>query len=311
MAAEALAVEWVAAVCMTLLIYDNIITFGQEVSTMWLSRWSIPKVLFLLNRYLVVGMLSFNAIASSQTHLPNDFCIFYLRWLVCTITVTNSVVEGILVARVWALYRENRIAVAIALTFYFSGICVLVGLTVADYIATGPVEAVDDFQQLPGCYARTVPSLIAGYWISPLIIESIFFMMVVWRAAGWWRTDVPVPPTLVLLARDSSVYFLIVFVLLFANLFVFLYGPPFLSSMLVTPSNTAGCIAGSRMLLNMRNLAYGHTDEATTDIEMSGLRFKTRISSGFRSRRTETTSSGMTTTFGASTIAESTTVVGD
>ncbi|KAK7693837.1 hypothetical protein QCA50_003409 [Cerrena zonata] len=64
MASEALAVQWVAAVCMTLLLYDNVITFGQEVSTMWPMKWSIPKVLFLLNRYLVVGMLVFNAIGT-------------------------------------------------------------------------------------------------------------------------------------------------------------------------------------------------------------------------------------------------------
>ena len=80
--------------------------------------------------------------------------------------------------------------------------------------------AVDDFAQLPGCYPRTVLDLIAGYWISPLIIESehnryrhgaisgvyvfsgIFFLMVIWRAVNWWRADVPVPPTLVLLVSN-------------------------------------------------------------------------------------------------------------
>ncbi|KAL4246080.1 hypothetical protein ABKN59_003319 [Abortiporus biennis] len=298
MAWEAYAVDWICGVCMTILLYDHIITFGQEVATMWSSRWSVPKVLFLLNRYLVVAILVFNGLASSQTHLSNkvslfisvwhiqlkslsnppQFCVFYLRWLVCTITITNTIVEGILVARVWAVWRDNKIALTVAMTLYIFGIGVLVGLTIRDYVGEGPVEAVDDFAALPGCYARTVPDIIAGYWISPLIIESIFFAMITWRAVGWWKSRTPLPPTMVLLARDSAIYFLVIFVLLIVNLFVFEYGPPFLSSMMVTPSNTAGCIAGSRMLLNIRSLAHeedeSHHDAG--DYELSRMFFKSR-----------------------------------
>ena len=40
-----------------------------------------------------------------------------------------------------------------------------------------------------------------------------------------------------------------IFVLLIVNLFVFEYAPPFLSSLFVTPGNTAGCIAVSFCLL--------------------------------------------------------------
>jgi len=63
------------------------------------------------------------------------------------------------------------------------------------------------------------------------------------------------------------VYFSIIFVLLTVNLFVFEYAPPFLSSLFVTPSNTAGCIAGSRLLLNLRSLS----DPNRMEIEMSAI----------------------------------------
>ncbi|KAI0797545.1 hypothetical protein C8Q75DRAFT_801484 [Abortiporus biennis] len=263
-------------VCMTILLYDHIITFGQEVATMWSSRWSVPKVLFLLNRYLVVAILVFNGLASSQTHLSNK-----LRILLAVASMYNynhkyncrRDTGGSCMGR-----RDNKIALTVAMTLYIFGIGVLVGLTIRDYVGEGPVEAVDDFAALPGCYARTVPDIIAGYWISPLIIESIFFAMITWRAVGWWKSRTPLPPTMVLLARDSAIYFLVIFVLLIVNLFVFEYGPPFLSSMMVTPSNTAGCIAGSRMLLNIRSLAHeedeSHHDAG--DYELSRMFFKSR-----------------------------------
>ncbi|KAF7969438.1 hypothetical protein HWV62_27331 [Athelia sp. TMB] len=120
-----------------------------------------------------------------------------------TITVTTAVVEWILLLRVWAIYRPKRYIRFIALFFYFGGISSLVALTITDYVAD----------------------------------------TVTVRLTTWWKDRRSVPPTLILLARDSTIYFAVIFALLITNLFVFEYGPPFLSSLMVTPVNTAGCIA--------------------------------------------------------------------
>jgi len=242
----------------------------------------------------VIPMLVFNGIASSRTHLPENFCVFYLRWLVVCITVTHATIEGILLTRVWALYRGNTPVLAIASFLYLGGVITLAGLTMHDYLGE-KVLIVQDFSTLPGCYAASVPAIIAGYWIAPVIIESVLFALVMWRAFAWWKDRSAAPPTLTLMARDSAVYFFVIFVLLIVNLFVFEYAPPFLSSLFVTPSNTAGCIAGSRLLLNLRSLS----DPDKTDLEMStGLRFTGRINPG------------NTTTVGASDYTGTTYTVG-
>lgn len=272
MAQESYAVAYVTIACASLLIFDWFLTITDEISNIWNSRWAIPKFLFFVNRYVVVAMLCFNGIASSQTHLPAGFCVFYLRWLV-TITVSQSTIEAILLTRVWALYRGNTPVLCLASFFYAGGVITLVSLTVQDYVGEA-VEIVQDFSSLPGCYAASVPGIIAGYWIAPVIIESVFFGLVIWRALSWWRDRSSAPPTLVLMARDSAVYFAVVFVLLIVNLFVFEYAPPFLSSLFVTPGNTAGCIAGSRMLLNLRTFRPVTTTqmEMSTHIDFKGKR---------------------------------------
>jgi len=94
MAQESYAVAYVTIACASLLIFDWFLTITDEISNIWNSRWAIPKFLFFVNRYVVVAMLCFNGIASSQTHLPAGFCVFYLRWLVVTITVSQSTIEG-------------------------------------------------------------------------------------------------------------------------------------------------------------------------------------------------------------------------
>ncbi|KAF9784709.1 hypothetical protein BJ322DRAFT_863834 [Thelephora terrestris] len=283
MANQAYVVAYVTAACATTLLYDYALTLREEITRMWTLRFSIIKCLFLINRYVVIPMLVFNGIASTRTHLPEDVsstletCFFttlntvvssvsftYVGSL-CT-TVTHATTEGILLSRVWALYRGNTPVLVLACCFYLCGVATLVGLTIRDFVGE-KVHIVQDFSMLPGCYAASVPALIAGYWIAPVIIESLLFVLVMSRAVAWWKDRWAAPPTLTLMARDSAVYFSIIFALLIVNLFVFEYAPPFLSSLFVTPSNTAGCIAGSRLLLNLRSLSY----PSRTEIEMTDM----------------------------------------
>jgi len=264
MARQALAVDWVAAACLTCLLYDHVITLGQECSTIWPTRLSLPKIIFFLNRYVVEAMLVFNSVASSRSHLSLPFCVFYLRWLSVVTSVATIVVEAILTIRVWALYRSNKPVLCIALFFFLAGAGTLVGITIQDYVGE-PVDAVNDFNILPGCYATTVPSIIAGMWITPVIVESVLFSLVIIRVFTWWKDRHTVPSVVVLMARDSTIYFAIYFALLIANLFVFEYGPPALDGLMVTPLNTGGCIAGSRMLLNIR----AHSGQISSQTEMT------------------------------------------
>ncbi|KAK0497759.1 hypothetical protein EDD18DRAFT_118436 [Armillaria luteobubalina] len=270
MAGQAWAVAWVAAACASCIVYDHIITLGEECNHIWPARMTLARVLFFVNRYVVEGMLLFASIgedayyvhqlqnligpkiAAGFGNLSTSFCscTFYLRWLSVNLTVQNAVVQGILVLRVWALYQGSKPVIALAFFFYFSGCATLVGLTVTDYLAKS--VDVERVVALPGCYADSLPSIIAGYWITPLVIESYLFIMVALRTFVYWKAGESTPAILNLMARDSMIYFAIIFALLLGNLLMFLLGPPFLSSLLLNPLSAASCILGSRMLLNLR-----------------------------------------------------------
>ncbi|KAK0201024.1 hypothetical protein DFS33DRAFT_1446391 [Desarmillaria ectypa] len=204
------------------------------------------------------------AVASAWVLKGFCSCTFYLRWLSVNLTVQNAVVQGILVLRVWALYRGNKPVIGLALFLYFSVCATLIGLTVTDYLA----ESVDMERvvALPGCYANSLPSMIAGYWITPLVIESYLFIVVAVRAFVYRKTGESAPTILNLMARDSTIYFAIILALLLGNLLMFVLGPPFLSSLLVNPLSTASCILGSRMLLNLRVAIDPHPSRSELEI---------------------------------------------
>ncbi|ESK84396.1 hypothetical protein Moror_10149 [Moniliophthora roreri MCA 2997] len=51
---ELRASAYLKASCLTVLIYDWVITFSHEVDYIWGSRWNIVKVLYLFIRYTSV-----------------------------------------------------------------------------------------------------------------------------------------------------------------------------------------------------------------------------------------------------------------
>ncbi|KAK0463075.1 uncharacterized protein EV420DRAFT_1476827 [Desarmillaria tabescens] len=280
-AGQAWAVAWVAAACATCIVYDHLITFGEECNHIWPARMTLARVLFFVNRYVVEGMLLFAFIGKDASvhsskklirpkiavgfgNLSTSFCTFYLRWLSVNLTVQNAVVQGILVLRVWALYRGNKPVIGFAFFLYFGVCATLVGLTVTDYLAES--VDVDKVVALPGCYADSLPSMLAGYWITPLAIESYLFIMVSARAFVYWKAGESAPTILNLMARDSMIYFAIILALLLGNLLMFLLGPPFLSSLLVNPLSAASCILGSRMLLNLRIAIDLHPSRSELEI---------------------------------------------
>ncbi|KAK0430490.1 hypothetical protein EV421DRAFT_281735 [Armillaria borealis] len=47
------ATRYLTSAGLVVLLYDHLLTFSAEVELIWAAHWSVPKVLFLLLRYLV------------------------------------------------------------------------------------------------------------------------------------------------------------------------------------------------------------------------------------------------------------------
>ncbi|KAF9459496.1 hypothetical protein BDZ94DRAFT_1312309 [Collybia nuda] len=170
---------------------------------------------------------------------------------------------------------ERNVSIPVDLINYSTatgGVTTLCGLTIQDYVGEDVIIN-NSLSSLPGCYAKSIPAIIAGYWIAPVCVESVLFALVFSKIFYWWKTGISPPPLIAVLVRDSMIYFSVIFgssgtllsrnvmtgayslrsAFLISNLFMFYFGPPFIAgSLLVTPSAAAGCVMGSHMLLNLR-----------------------------------------------------------
>ncbi|KAF9009248.1 hypothetical protein BDZ89DRAFT_534092 [Hymenopellis radicata] len=244
---RAMIVAWVGAACMTCLVYDHLITLDQECSRIWPARFTIGRILFFINRYVVEGMLLFTFMASTFRDPSTSLCVLP--------SLVRHKLGGPDNNRAGDSRSPRLGIISYEQTRHMERACSLPGsftmivITILDYVVE--TVTVEEVIHLPGCYAKSVPSIIAAYWITPAIVESVLFFLVMARGFVWWKHGDTAPAILTFMARDSTMYFAIMFALLIANCCMFYFGPAFLSSLLVNPLSTASCILGSRLLLNL------------------------------------------------------------
>ncbi|KAG2051470.1 hypothetical protein BDR06DRAFT_973786 [Suillus hirtellus] len=90
-------------------IYDWVLTFGQEVDLIWRQRWSMMTVLYLIARYLGIGFVVIRMFLSVPTILMTDAgCLIMTDALAWASDVVNAILGVIMIARLHAMYQRSR-----------------------------------------------------------------------------------------------------------------------------------------------------------------------------------------------------------
>ncbi|KAG1817159.1 uncharacterized protein BJ212DRAFT_1270482 [Suillus subaureus] len=247
--------------CFTLLVYDLLTTFGEEVEYFWSGPWSISRVLFFLNRYLpfvvmisglVVRFLLLNALTKSCTHWIR--AAFELSIIVICIN------QGILFLRVWYMYSHSAIARAVA-CFSYAG-CALSSLITMGLSLSFLKSTTESLQlqrkitAIPGCSAPA-PSMIWTVFVPSTIIHTILFGFTIARVVKVSR-DLQMDQLMQRLIRDGGlVFFVSMASATFSVVGARLTTDPVINGP-ATWSNSQlaiSAVAVSRLMLSIRSLA--------------------------------------------------------
>ncbi|KIM86021.1 hypothetical protein PILCRDRAFT_816568 [Piloderma croceum F 1598] len=230
-----------------LVFYDHLITIDREVATIWTLRWRLPKYLFLINRYVVPPLLLMSAIIENIYPLLQPVCDFWIHWQPWTSVIAITTVELVLIVRVWALYERNKIILRFLIAFFT---CEMMVVAVNTSILDKNTASILGYEFLPSC-SMIIPSNTYSFWIPFVAFEGVMMSLTLYKLFGH-RKDLN--PTLWLIARDSSIYFIAMFASLLANVMFFRYDQV-LPDVAMVPSACIACIAVSRMMMNIRSLA--------------------------------------------------------
>ncbi|KAJ7061483.1 hypothetical protein C8F01DRAFT_1137550 [Mycena amicta] len=94
-----------------LFLWDYCITLDEEVRHFWSGPWSFSRILFLLNRYFTLGLLTFRILVDFYPSLfPSQFCDIALRVNFPLNLTAMAIIQGILILRLWYLFKSSPIS---------------------------------------------------------------------------------------------------------------------------------------------------------------------------------------------------------
>ncbi|KAF5360976.1 hypothetical protein D9756_004628 [Leucocoprinus leucothites] len=178
--------QCMAFVSMTILVWDHMITFDDEVEYVWNGSNGPVKYLFLLNRYLtplgfVINLTAYLLPAFSE---PYEKCKHFVRFEGMMTIIGINVVALMMFYRVYVLYGNmsqksgKRVTILLGIV-----LCVEIALNL--YLVTRGVPVRHLLGVTPGCemiFDETVHRALASSsaWL-PLIYDTLVLCLILWR----------------------------------------------------------------------------------------------------------------------------------
>ncbi|KAG1774432.1 hypothetical protein EV702DRAFT_523485 [Suillus placidus] len=170
-------------------VYDWVLTLGQEIELIWRQRWSLMTVLYLVIRYIglpysVVNVLE-NMPLVSLTDAVSNITNYAING---TNVVVAAMLGVIMIARLHAMYQRSRIML-IFLVIIFLAVNIACGVITA----IGLKDTVGEELILSGTYLCNygyewdVQLLISMVWMLNTVWEVLALCLSVWIAVKHFR----------------------------------------------------------------------------------------------------------------------------
>ncbi|KAJ3561483.1 hypothetical protein NP233_g10166 [Leucocoprinus birnbaumii] len=247
-ASHLLAGKYFQLAAFAMLVYDHILTFSQEVDRIWLHRISAATVLFLVNRY---GTL--------------------IQFII-VVTGLLAVGQLVMILRVYAIYDRNIRVLAFLMVLWAAQIVISIyGLRTG---FPAPLS-----KGLVGCILNGEGPLFPSVWIAPLVTDSVIFFLTINRTKHYLHhllspfMSEAAAKALMILVRDGTMYFFVIFMANLLNTLMFFLGPPDIKAIAASFSQLLTCTMLSRLVLNLRAV-MSEKDSTTTTTRDDDIRFR-------------------------------------
>ncbi|TFK37208.1 hypothetical protein BDQ12DRAFT_736354 [Crucibulum laeve] len=277
---DARATNYMIVVALTVLVYDAIITFGEEVELIWRKKWTLAGGLFVCNRYGIITVVIICArylLAETKT---DDVGLRYLHMEGLLSSIFLVTVDIVLVYRIWVLYARNRyllyfLIVMVICEGVASGTLVVYTLRENHtYVHIGPI--------LSGCYPiGNIPVYFKYPYVAMMIVAFTMFSLTLYKClATLLQANFRGMPIHTLFFRDGVFYFLAVLAGTTTQVIVLTKARSTLVEITVLPTYAIYGIVGARILLNLRGLVEKTDEDSTFDLRIPVSDFRAAQYSG-------------------------------
>ncbi|KAG1729362.1 hypothetical protein EDD22DRAFT_409083 [Suillus occidentalis] len=172
-----------------LVVYDWVLTIGQEIELIWRQRWSLMTVLYLVIRYVGIPFSVANVLEIIPFVSLTDAVSNILAYATnATNVVITAMLGVIMIARLYAMYQGSR-TMLIFLVIIFLAVniaCVVIAAIGLKYIV-GEEAILSDIHMCGSEYDGDTPLLMSMVWMLNTIWEVLALCLSVWIAMKHFR----------------------------------------------------------------------------------------------------------------------------
>ncbi|KZT35153.1 hypothetical protein SISSUDRAFT_197540 [Sistotremastrum suecicum HHB10207 ss-3] len=269
----------------SILVYDWLLTFNDELTYIWRPPWSLPQAMFVVARYGSMITAVLQLLFYDMRNVSPDGCAVVLRAQAAVAFVSIFLAESILLLKVIALFRTNRFIYYTILTIFI--LSVTVGITFIGFWSKSVVYATNIATPLFGCSVTAISPPTKDFFIfGNFIILAVWELLIsavavysVWTSYQSSRT-----PLSEVMHRDGLHYLFFCLVASLANLILLKATTSNLSRLLEGPIAIFHCVFVCRMLLHLRSihsLSPTQNPRSRGRTGRTGPRVPSRISESF------------------------------
>ncbi|EIN05812.1 hypothetical protein PUNSTDRAFT_137297 [Punctularia strigosozonata HHB-11173 SS5] len=265
-----------------IIVFDFVLTFGEEVDLVWTGAWSLGKALFFANRYYTLCTVAFNNYILFSDALSPGLCAVWLHWQGWTGLIAVMLAEMILLLRLYALYHLDKRVLGLMLAAF--ALATAASATIMGAVLSRATAIVVTLPTTPRAMQTCAPAGVSPrfytFWIPIIVFEALLCVLALGRglhayhvahpplppplgakaeagAGGrsrWWESGTKLVDVLV---RDSVVYFVVMFATYLTNAMVWFLGSESALEVPIGFSVAFASVLGNRLCLSVRSLIAG------------------------------------------------------
>ncbi|KDQ52687.1 hypothetical protein JAAARDRAFT_474125 [Jaapia argillacea MUCL 33604] len=276
-AREALVVSYSSIASLTVVTWDIIITFDEEVKYIWRQRRGSPtKWLFLFTRYFSLVcqmMISLRSLGVFGTfrHSSESVCRSWFFFENFTLQILIGTVESILTLRVYALYGRSRPIRIVLISLFVLQIIVFVPI----FAFITPKIGFDE-----DCIPVTTKLGLRALHLltaSSLSTQLVLFILALTKSVNTIREGKGRIPIAVVIARDSLWVFCLVTAMLLINGAFYTILNTLFRALIFTWILSSLSFSSCRLVLNLSRLGAQGEERSTEDAFTSNLTIGTEM----------------------------------
>lgn len=241
----------------TVLIYDHLLTFNDEILYVWNAPWTVVKVLFLVNRY---GNLTGQTLIRLEEAgiLANNSQFFCQRFSIVTssfMILSSESIHILVLIRVWAIWGTRRSMSIFLIGGYALYLLILLGVSFLG--AHHDTSEVFQYLDLVKICVSAMPKLMWLCYVGSFILDVVTFVLTARSLRRYSREFQGLYPSnlLLLLVRDATMFF--IFSMINNAMIAVSWTVYSNSPYTFLPKGFSGpllSVAGQRVVLNLKSL---------------------------------------------------------